>query len=145
MFHQSFFIYVQFPHVSKFFIIFFIVSTFFHFFILSFFSLDIFFHFCILAFSIFLIVLCFSKLLCFIVFCFFSLLLFFCFFQFFLFLCFSIFHVSSSFSSSFFLFPIVRADAKTRKKSSRSSALVKRTTFFSEISFLGLGGQGVWE
>ena len=67
----------------------------------------------------------------------------------FLFLCSSVF-VFPMFSfllffhfSNFFIFPVVRADAKTRKKSSRSSYCLKRRFSFVKIRFLGLGGQEV--
>ena len=72
---------------------------------------------------------CFSFLLLFLVFFFFHLLFF------------SIF--SSSFLFFIFLFPVIRADAKTRKKSSRSSYCKKGQCPFVKIRLLGFAGQGV--
>ena len=120
-----------FPHCSSFFFMFlkfyscfhvFFSSSFFHCFVLPSFSFLLFF----LLFSFFFF---FSCFLCFLFFSFFFLLFFV--FPMFSFLLFSICHSFSSF------FPVVRADAKTRKKSS-----TKRTIFLCEKkTFVGLGGQ----
>ena len=107
--------YSVFPHCSSFFLIFldffilaFFIFSFFFFFqffcfsFFSFFHVSFFFHFFLQVFCFFFFfyssIICFSHLKCFFHFSF-----------------------SSSFFLLFFLFPVVRADTKTRKKSSRSS------------------------
>ena len=86
----------------------------------------------------------FSFLHVFVFFLFFS---FFVFFSAFVFI-FEIFFIFSKicffhFFRLFFIFLVVRADAKTGKNR-REVLMVKMTFFFCENRFLGLGGQGAW-
>ena len=87
-----------------------------------------------LFFCFFLHVFHFFFVSCFLLFFF---LLFFV-FPIFLLFCFSFFIFSTSFST-FFLVPVVRADAKIRKKSSRKS-YCNKDCFLWKYDFLGLGG-----